>query len=101
MPFSNHGNRAFTETSILRNAPAASGVYGLANSREWIYVGESADLQGRLLAHLRGDDPALARTPTGFTFELSLSDDRVARQNRLVLELEPVHNRYLSDRSIL
>lgn len=93
MPFENHGSRAFTETSILKNAPAASGVYGLSNAREWIYVGESANLQDRLLGHLRGADPALARMPTGFTYELSRSADRIARQNRLVLELGPVHNR--------
>jgi len=93
MPFENHGSRAFTVTSVLNNAPAASGVYGLSNAREWIYVGEGANLQGCLLAHLRGDDPDLARTPTGFTYELSRPGDRIARQNRLVLELAPVHNR--------
>ncbi|MGA3095873.1 MAG: hypothetical protein ABSF25_05420 [Bryobacteraceae bacterium] len=93
MPFEHHGSRAFTVTSVLKNAPAASGVYGLSNAIEWIYVGESANLQGCLLTHLRGGDPALARTPTGFTYELSGSADRVARQNRLVRELDPVHNR--------
>jgi hypothetical protein len=95
MPFENHGSRAFTVTSVLKNAPAASGVYGLSNAREWIYVGEAADLQGCLLAHLRGGDPALARTPTGFTYELSRPVDRIARQTRLVLELGPVHNRQM------
>jgi hypothetical protein len=91
MPFENHGNRAFTETSIRKNAPAASGVYGLSNAREWIYVGESANLQGSLLGTLRDWDPALDRTPTGFTYELCRPADRIARQNRLALELEPVH----------
>ena len=94
MPFDVHGNRAFTEISILKNAPAASGVYGLSNAREWIYVGESDNLQLRLLAHLRKMEPAIAaQAPTGFTYELCLPTDRIGRQNRLVLELEPVHNR--------
>ena len=93
MPIEHHRSRAFTVTSVLKNAPVASGVYGLSNAREWIYVGESADLQSCLLAHLRGANPALAGTPTGFTYELSRSIDRVARQNRLVLELDPVRNR--------
>ena len=93
MPFENHGSRAFTETSILKNAPAASGVYGLSNAREWIFVGESDNLRSRLLAHLRGADPALAQAPTGFTFELSRPAERLGRQNRLVLELAPVQNR--------
>ena len=91
MPFENHGARAFTETSIRKNAPAASGVYGLSDARNWIYVGESADLQGSLLGRLRDWDPALDRTPTGFTYELCRPADRIARQNRLVLELDPVH----------
>jgi excinuclease UvrABC nuclease subunit len=93
MPFENHGSRAFTETSILKNAPAASGVYGLSNAREWIFVGESDNLQNRLLAHLRGADPAWVHAPTGFTYELSRPADRLGRQNRLVQELAPVQNR--------
>jgi hypothetical protein len=91
MPFDNHGARAFTETSIRKNAPADSGVYGLSNAREWIYVGESANLQGALLGRLRDTDPA----PTGFTYELCRPADRIARQNRLVLELDPVYSRRL------
>jgi hypothetical protein len=93
MPFENHGSRAFTESSILKNAPTTSGVYGLSNARSWIFVGESDNLQVRLLAHLRGADAALAQTPTGFTYELSRAPDRLGRVSRLVLELDPVHNR--------
>lgn len=93
VPFENHGSRAYTPASVLKNAPAASGVYGLSNAREWIYVGECGNLQDRLLDHLRGADLALARTPTGFTYELSEPADRMGRLSRLVQELDPVHNR--------
>lgn len=93
MSFENHGTRAFTATSVQKNAPAASGVYGLSSSREWIFIGETDDLRGRLLEHLFETDTLLsARIPTGFTFEICAPQSRVARQGRLVRELQPVCN---------
>jgi hypothetical protein len=93
LPFENHGNRSFTWTSISQNAPAASGVYGLANALHWIYVGETPNIQARLLDHLRFPDAILREhRPSGFTFELSSEQNRVGRQNQLVVELEPIGN---------
>ena len=103
MPFTNHASRAFTLTSVERNAPAASGVYGLSNSRQWIYVGETADIQAELLMHIRYPHEFLRdHSPSGFTFELSSAEHRIERQNRLIFELEPAGNRlvgHLSTRS--
>ena len=94
MPFENHGNRSFTLISVGKNAPAASGVYGLSNARQWIYVGETSNIQAELLKHLQFPDTSLkAQTPTGFTYELSSEEHRVERQNQLVFELEPIGNR--------
>ena len=94
MPFENAGCRAFTWHSVKTNAPTASGVYGLSNSDRWIYVGESDDIQGELLKHLANPSSSADGTkPSGFTFELSGSVDRVSRQNALVLELAPISNR--------
>jgi hypothetical protein len=91
MPFENHGNRSFTMNSIHKNAPAESGVYGLSNSRHWIFIGESDNLRLQLIAHLRNADGfGIGQRPTGFTFELCAPEHRVARQNLLVSELEPV-----------
>jgi hypothetical protein len=93
LPFENHGNRSFTWTSIGQNAPAASGVYGLANALQWIYVGETSNIQAMLLDHLRFPDAFLRdHRPSGFTFELSSEQNRVGRQNQLVVELEPIGN---------
>jgi hypothetical protein len=93
MPFNTHGNRAFTFHSIGNNAPAASGVYGLSNAAGWIYVGESDDIQGQLLRHLRsGDAIQQAQSPSGFTFELCAREHRLARQQQLVIELAPIGN---------
>ena len=96
MPFGNHGNRAFTATSVEKNAPSASGVYGLSNAREWIYVGECDNVKAKLMAHLRETKTLLSeQSPTGFTYEFCAHGDRIARQNQLVLELAPVCNRRL------
>jgi hypothetical protein len=94
MPFENHGNRSFTASSIAKNAPPVSGVYGLADACRWIYVGETADIQAELLKHLH-NPPAFLREypPSGFTYELSTAGQRIDRQNQLVVELEPIGNR--------
>ena len=53
MPFANHGNRSFTMISVEKNGPAASGVYGLSNASQWIYVGETANIHAELCKHLQ------------------------------------------------
>jgi excinuclease UvrABC nuclease subunit len=94
MPFEQFGALMFTATSVERNAPASSGVYGLSNSREWIYVGESGDIRAQLLRHLHEQGTSLReKSATGFTYELCSATERIARQNQLVRELEPVCNR--------
>jgi hypothetical protein len=94
MPFANFAPYSFSPASVRNNAPAASGVYGLSNSREWVFVGESEDIRAALLAHLLESHTRLKNSaPTGFTFELCATSGRAARQDRLVLELEPVCNR--------
>ena len=98
MPFKNHGNRSFTPVSVQKNAPAASGVYGLADARQWLYVGETTDIRAELLRHLQHPDRFLRdHAPSGFTYELSAPASRVERQNQLVFELEPIGNRLIGD----
>ena len=53
MPFNQLIPRRFTLDAINMYAPVTSGVYGLSNSREWIYIGETDNIQGSLLAHLK------------------------------------------------
>lgn len=94
MPFVNHGNRSFTMISVGKNAPAASGVYGLSNAHQWIYVGEAANIQAELIKHLHYPGAFLREhTPSGFTYELSSPEQRIERQNQLVFELAPIGNR--------
>ena len=96
MPFNHHGNRSFTVVSIENNAPAASGVYGLADARGWIYVGVAANIKAELRKHIERPSPFLkAHRPSGFTFELCEEEHRFERQNQLVEELEPIANRQI------
>jgi hypothetical protein len=94
VPFEYAVAHAFSNVSIRAHAPAVSGVYGISNSREWIYIGETDDIQGRLLEHLaESGTPIKGRLPTGFTFEVCERQVRPGRQDRLVLQYEPVCNR--------
>lgn len=95
MPFDHHVPRPFTSGAVQMFAPIASGVYGISNAREWIYIGETDDIQGALLAHLQDFYTSLMkRAPTGFVFEVCDRARRPSRQDRLVFEYEPVCNRH-------
>ena len=96
MPFENRFARVFSTESVQRDAPACSGVYGLSDAGQWIYVGETGNIQDRLLELLEEKSTFAflgGRTPTGFSFEICPSGGRIARQDRLVHELEPIVNR--------
>jgi hypothetical protein len=79
--------------AVDKNAPAASGVFGLSNAFQWIYVGETANIQAEL-RRLLHDSSQLLRDhiASGYTFELSSAEHRVERQSQLVRELHPVGN---------
>jgi excinuclease UvrABC nuclease subunit len=97
MPFPSNVGINFTEQGIASYAPRESGVYGICNSTEWIYVGESEDIEARLYQHLRGEsdqsDRILRRNPTMFVFERCAALTRWAREAQLIAELQPTCNR--------
>jgi hypothetical protein len=94
MPFEQFTPKSFTRVSVRANAPSASGIYGISNAREWIFIGETDNIQASLMHDLQqGDTTLLNRIPTGFVFELCGAADRRARQDRLILEYEPVCQR--------
>ncbi|MFN0166873.1 MAG: hypothetical protein ACKV22_10625 [Bryobacteraceae bacterium] len=97
MPFDQFTPRTFTETSVRQHVPTVSGVYGISNAREWIYIGETDNLQETLLEHLgEQNTPIVQRQPTGFVFEICGGVRRPTRQDRLILEYEPICNRHWS-----
>lgn len=86
--------RHLTATSVRTNAPASPGIYGLSNAREWIFIGESDNIQASLLEHLQqGYSAMMKKLPTGFVFEVRDSAGRAARREQLVFEYEPWWNR--------
>jgi excinuclease UvrABC nuclease subunit len=97
MPWNGTNGFAFTQTSIVANAPASSGVYALFNDGKWIYVGEGVDIQARLLTHLRDSHNECVNraNPAFFAYELVGSQTRVARQDQLILDLKPSCNKRL------
>ncbi len=97
MPFSELIPHPFTSGAVRVYAPAAEGVYGISNSREWIYIGEADDIQGALLHHLNDARAAVMKMhPTGFVCEICEQRTRTARQGRLITEYGPACNRSAS-----
>jgi predicted GIY-YIG superfamily endonuclease len=94
MPWRNVRSFLYNPASVRQNTPAASGVYGIFTAHEWIYIGETTDVQARLLQHLNGDHPCISKSgATAFSFELAPESRRVARYSALVREYLPVCNR--------
>ncbi len=99
MPFADCAARSFTVPSVRRNAPESSGVYGLSNAREWLFVGQGNNIRTQLMEHLNEVGTALmAQNPTGFAFELCPTAELIHRQDALVRELEPRCNRRWIDK---
>jgi hypothetical protein len=100
MPFEQIIPRPLNSSAVRAYAPSASGVYGISNASEWVFIGESDDIQSALLAHaLESDTALMKRQPTGFVFEVCDRLRRSGRQDRLVLEYEPIRNRRMSRHS--
>jgi hypothetical protein len=82
----------YSAESVSSHAPPVPGVYALWNKDFWIYIGESSDIQDRLLHHLTRDSECINRgQPTAFGFEL-IDDpvERVARHAALIRDLMPI-----------
>jgi hypothetical protein len=94
MPFNHPTPRPLQLAAINNFAPNLSGVYGLSNAREWIYIGETDNIRGALMEHLRDSGTqAMQMLPTGFVYEICDQARRPARQDRLVHEYGPACNR--------
>jgi hypothetical protein len=90
MPFEHLIPRPFVPGIIQAYAPNMSGVYGISNAREWIYIGATDDIQDALLTHFNElESPLMKSKPAGFVFEVCDRARRPARQDRLVYEYKP------------
>jgi len=90
MPFPPQTPRLFTKAAIEVLNPNQNGVYGIFREGCWIYVGRG-DIRARLLSHVAGNNPAItAQRPTHFVASVTQND--VALERQLILELNPVAN---------
>jgi len=90
MPFEQRTPRPLTASGIQTYAPSVSGVYGISNAYEWIYIGQSDDIRTALLTHLRDDAGMLAtRGYVGFVYERCTESFRSERQEKLRIEYTP------------
>jgi predicted GIY-YIG superfamily endonuclease len=85
----------WNRNSILTSAPNKPGVYAIWNKRVWIYIGETQDIQRRLLEHFDQKDACIeSNKPAVWGYELFHSEQfRYQRRNALVRELQPACNR--------
>jgi hypothetical protein len=94
VPFNQFLPRPFDSGNVVTYAPVVSGLYGLSNSHEWVYIGEADNIRSALLNHLGDNHTSLMQhEPTGFVFEVCDRASRPSRQDRLVFEYGPVCNR--------
>ena len=98
MPFENCFGRVFTAVTIQRDAPEASGVFGVSNSRRWLYIAETENIRASLMGYLADSAANSQDQPAGFSFELSPAYNRTARRDRLIAELTPLLNQSVPSR---
>lgn len=94
MPFEPPFPRSFSAPSVRAYAPAISGVYGISNSTEWVFIGEADNMQAALLDYL--SEPLSrqgVQQATGFFCEPCPPARRPARRETLVREFAPTGNR--------
>jgi hypothetical protein len=93
MPFKSDAGHEFSETGIAGYAPAASGVYGIYNGTQRIYIDEAQDIKAYLYANLRGESNQSAhimpQRPAYFILEKCDPQSRLARKLELIKEHRP------------
>jgi hypothetical protein len=98
VPFESRFARAFTAVNIEREAPAASGVFGVSNAKRWIFIEETENIRGSLMEYLANPTGPPVDQPSGFSYEVSPSYNRVARRDRLIAELAPLRKQGIGSR---
>ncbi len=99
MPFESYFPRSFNASSIRAYAPEAAGVFGLSNAKEWLYIGESGNIQSSLM-NLLDERRAESqdRAVTGFVFQVCDAAQRWSLQDKLRREYEPGNDRRANGR---
>ena len=84
-----------THAGVVVNAPRESGVFAVAASGTYVYVGETDNLQRRLLEYLN-EGGTTTRGDLRFQFEIADRAYRRIRQLAVIRELRPTDNPLLT-----
>jgi len=97
MAFERKTHVGFNEKDIRSMVPTGSGVYGIYGSTGLLYIGETNNIERRLLEHLNESGTCIKRgNTTDCTWEEVPNDQRrVFRQDALILALTPSCNKKL------
>jgi hypothetical protein len=86
MPWTNKVGYRLARDLVLSKAPTGPGVYAIYSASSWIYIGETDNVQLRLLEHLEDTKHCMHRYP-GLHFSWENATNRPARVRQLQLEL--------------
>jgi excinuclease UvrABC nuclease subunit len=97
MSLSEQDPRWFSEAGISSIKAGQTGVYGIYNSSEWIYIGQAEDLRDRLLEHVRGKSDQsscmLKHNPTSWVGQIVDKSQLDSLESSLIAEYSPACNK--------
>lgn len=88
MPWQNGHYHLFSRLLIINAAPTDSGIFGLYNIHNRIFLGEADNIQAALLRLLQDMRRLGYAQPTGFTFEACARRLRKSRLKELLADYE-------------
>ncbi|MPZ77812.1 MAG: hypothetical protein GEU77_14935 [Deltaproteobacteria bacterium] len=88
MPWQSGHYYLFSKLLIVNAVPCESGVFGLYNIQNRIFIGESGNLRAALLRLYDNMQRFGFNLPAGFTFELCQARSRVARVKELLADYD-------------
>ena len=90
-PWQPQGNvHSLSGFAITQLVPKVSGVYGLHNQHQQLFIGEAADLREALLLHWHESDKLFrGQQPTHFSFEICDAEVRAQRAQSLIASHQP------------
>jgi hypothetical protein len=92
VPWQNGQYYLFSKLLILNAAPSESGVFGLYNLHNNVFIAESANIRAALLRLYENMQRFGYEAPAGFTFELCKPHSRAARVKELLAEYDRKNN---------
>lgn len=91
MPFRNRIYRPYSREDVECLKQNQNGIYAIFSGSTVVYIG-SGDIRERLLAHLSGEKPEIARHNPDRWLGRVFTEDPTSRMKELIKEYSPVCN---------